>query len=119
MKKPLICIIEDEKSIINPLKKLLEINKVNALYYTNGREALEGLSNASIRPDLIITDFMMPIMDGLQFRKKQLETEGLAEIPTYLLTASLGEVDLQKYGFKGRLSKPVSIKAILSLIKSI
>lgn len=52
---------------------------------TNGKEAYDLAS--TVFPDLILTDFMMPVMDGLQFSKKILEDINLNHIPIFMLTA--------------------------------
>ncbi|MBN2519371.1 MAG: response regulator, partial [Bacteroidales bacterium] len=82
--KPKILIVEDNFEIILYLKKILrpffEIE-----YAKNGLEGLEAAKNT--QPDLIITDVMMPKMDGIKMTKQIKENYELSHIPVIMLTA--------------------------------
>ena len=113
----LVCVIDDEAEIVGPLVKILEAKGHEALSYRNGAEAIAGLKIAKKVPDIIITDLMMPVMDGLEFRKKQIETPRIKNIPTYLFTASARLKNISDSSFSGKLMKPVSISKILELVE--
>lgn len=51
----------------------------------NGREALQVLERW--RPDVILLDLMMPVMDGWAFRARQLELDACADVPVIVLSA--------------------------------
>ena len=53
----------------------------------NGLQALEAL-RSGLRPDLILLDLMMPVMDGWQFRKEQKQDAEIAGIPLVVITAT-------------------------------
>ena len=113
----LVCVIDDESKIVQPLVKILEANGHKTLAYSNGAEAISGLTKSEDAPDLIITDYMMPVMDGLEFRKKQLEIDKIKKIPTYLFTASASLKKVPDSSFSGKLMKPISVSKILELIE--
>ena len=62
--KPLILIVEDDPSITKDIKRILEFNECQAITAKNGKEALKILSEQKVYPDLIISDIMMPEMNG-------------------------------------------------------
>ena len=86
---PLVLIADDEEPIAEAISWVVEELGYTALIARNGREALE-LAHAR-RPALLITDWMMPILDGVSLiraLKKQAAQEGLPMIPTILTTAA-------------------------------
>lgn len=65
--KKTILIVEDEKSLSEAYKKILEKEKFKVVLACNGREALDCLDG--IQPDAILLDLRMPVMNGLEFLK--------------------------------------------------
>ncbi|MEW6701430.1 MAG: SpoIIE family protein phosphatase [Bacteroidota bacterium] len=87
-----ILLVEDEFNIA----KLFSYNLTKAGFRCqvagNGREGLELAEK--IKPDLIISDVMMPEVDGFEFRKRLLENSELKQIPFVFLTAKGEEEDI-------------------------
>jgi CheY-like chemotaxis protein len=83
----------------------------------NGREALEWLRHCG-RPDLILLDLRMPVMDGREFRRELVQDESLASVPVLLLTAS-GDARAQTdaLGAAGCLQKPVETGQLLDAVR--
>jgi CheY-like chemotaxis protein len=117
MKK--ILLVEDNPSILNIMKLALETSGFEVLTSQNGYDALELLMQMKHLPSLIILDLMMPIMNGFEFRKAQLNDKNLAHIPIILLTANNNFQEykelLQAHEF---LNKPVDIKDLLYIIEN-
>lgn len=98
-----ILILDDDKIVTSTLKTLLSLEGFsNALYYNNPYEALEYLKLD--KPDVIISDFMMPEMNGLEFLKEAKKM--YPEVSMILLTGyadkenaikAINEVGLYKY----------------------
>jgi len=65
--KPLILVVEDNLDLLYTLNLLLESNNYKPITAKNGKEALEILSRLEETPDIIISDIMMPEMDGYEF----------------------------------------------------
>jgi len=82
-----ILIIEDCDEIRIDLAELLRDEGYEVVTARHGAEAL-ALLGSRPAPSLILLDLMMPVMDGWQFRKQQLDTPDLALIPVVLLTGS-------------------------------
>lgn len=70
MKKPLICVIDDEVELTDFYRELLE-DDYEIVTYNNPQTLVDNLkSKAQVPPDLLIVDFMMPQMSGLEMIKQ-------------------------------------------------
>lgn len=101
-----VLIIEDNKDIRHYIGSLLE-DKYTLRFAANGKE---GINKArEFMPDLIITDLMMPVMDGYEFCRTVRENEILNHIPIIVITAKTTDEDKQlaiKCGADAYLYKP-------------
>lgn len=82
-----ILLVDDDSDLRRAMVDLLASDEYTAVGVPNGLEALEWLGSAERPPRLILLDLMMPVMDGWQFRKAQLEDPVLAAIPVAILSA--------------------------------
>jgi signal transduction histidine kinase/ligand-binding sensor domain-containing protein/DNA-binding response OmpR family regulator len=94
--KPTILIVEDNVDVRTFIKEVL-IEKNNILEAENGKEALKIAKNKSI--NLIISDVMMPIMNGIDLCNKIKNNILTSHIPVILLTAKTSDIAV-KEGFK-------------------
>jgi DNA-binding response OmpR family regulator len=87
----------------------------------DGQEALEKLSQ--LRPDLILLDIAMPILDGWDLRKKLMDYDHLKDVPVVLVTAKYGSGDalqgLHDMEADGYLTKPFNPSELLNTVKRI
>ncbi|WP_228491940.1 hybrid sensor histidine kinase/response regulator transcription factor [Prolixibacter sp. NT017] len=86
-RKPLILLVEDNIELINFMKESLEIN-YRVITALNGRVAIKRLESTT--PDLIISDVMMPEMDGFEFTHRLKTNLATSHIPVILLTSKSG-----------------------------
>jgi signal transduction histidine kinase len=109
-----LLVVEDDADIREALDGLLSMEGFRVSGCSNGREALDWLRN-SPKPDLILLDLMMPVMDGWQFRVAQKEDPELANIPVLALsadsTAKAAAIDAEAY-----LKKPVDYDTLIDTI---
>ena len=109
-----LLVVEDDADIREALDGLLSMEGFRVTGCSNGREALDWL-RASPKPDLILLDLMMPIMDGWQFRVAQKDDPELANIPVLALsadsTAKAAAIDAEAY-----LKKPVDYDTLIATI---
>jgi CheY-like chemotaxis protein len=81
-----LVIIDDEFSIVETLTEVLEWTGYRVLTAANGQAGLD-LVHAE-RPALVLLDYMMPVMDGLQMLEKLRQHDGLAATPVIMMTAA-------------------------------
>ncbi|MBL4835418.1 MAG: response regulator [Pseudomonas sp.] len=84
--KPLILLAEDERAIRKVMEILLESEGYDVLSAQNGKEAFDLLS--SVTPSVIITDYMMPEMDGAEFLRAIRGNTAMASIPVLLMSSA-------------------------------
>src|SRR4029450_7804636 len=82
---PLILVVEDHDSARTALTKLLSSTGYDVIEAHNGSDALAKLANGP-RPDLILLDLMMPVMDGWEFLQRQRRDWHLCTIPTIVVS---------------------------------
>ncbi|MBN1563086.1 MAG: response regulator [Anaerolineae bacterium] len=88
-----ILVVEDDTHLMEGIRDILELNKYAVLTATNGIRGLAALEeHAEEPPDLIVSDIMMPQMDGYEFFEKVRADQSWVKIPFIFLTAK-GERD--------------------------
>jgi DNA-binding response OmpR family regulator len=111
-------VADDNELIIKILRNILESENYVTLAAKNGLEALRLALQE--KPDLIITDLIMPKMDGLTLVKKLKSQLATRYIPVIMLTAK-DEVDLEVKGIDAGaddyLTKPVNPKRLLARVE--
>ncbi|HEX8059503.1 MAG TPA: response regulator, partial [Cyclobacteriaceae bacterium] len=110
--KPLILIVEDNEEMRYYLKEILGGHVATSEAH-NGRRALEFLKNH--KPDLIISDVMMPEMDGYEFLSHLKSSTSLRAIPVVMLTARAAEEDMLQglsLGVDDYIIKPFSAREL-------
>lgn len=118
--RALILVIEDDRSIRQVLRELLEMEGYEVETAENGLVALDQLRHAERLPDLILLDLMMPLMDGWEFRDEQARDERLSGIPVLVMTAD-GQAGarVESIGTQGLIRKPIEIDEFLETIQAI
>jgi diguanylate cyclase (GGDEF)-like protein len=115
-----ILIVDDRPVERQVYKTLLGHNGYRVLEAGDGAQALE-LARAEC-PDLIITDLLMPKMDGFVLVRNLRAEPRLANIPVIFQTANYAEAEAQKlalaYGVQHILTKPVELQAVLDLVST-
>lgn len=113
-----VLVVDDNTDMRNYLARLLENNFI-VHTATNGRDALEQLS--SFTPDLIVSDIMMPEMDGIELLHHLKKNSETAAIPLIFLSARAGNearIDGIEAGADDYLVKPFSAKELLTKVKA-
>ena len=117
--KPEVLIIDDNIDIRTYLRSVLS-EKYNVSEASDGKVALE--LARKIVPDIVLSDIMMPVMDGLEFCQQLKTDKAISHIPVILLTArSLDEQRAEGYehGADAYISKPFSLRLLLSRIDNL
>lgn len=116
---PKILIIDDSHDALDMLEILL-YKEYDILTSLNGFDGLKKAEEDS--PDLIITDIMMPVMDGIRFFNNLKKQSKTAQIPVIAVTSFLKKItrrSLQNIGFDAVISKPFERKTIIEAINKI
>jgi two-component system, OmpR family, phosphate regulon response regulator PhoB len=112
-----ILVADDEESVRQLLQIVLQHEGYEVVLATNGAEAL--LSAHNDAPDLILLDWMMPVLDGLSVLKQLRKDAATRDIPILMLTARQSDSDTTTAltgGADVYLTKPFEPQVVLSMI---
>ena len=111
-----VLIVEDDVDLREMMAQLLTLEGFAAATAANGSEALEYLHGDSDRPQVILLDLMMPVMDGWEFRRQMQSDPAIARLPVIVLSAldpsRAKDVDAAAF-----LKKPLDFDRLLSLVR--
>lgn len=114
MKPCTVFVIEDDVDTRDMLGKFLELEGFKVEVAANGQQALERL-NAGVHPCVILLDLMMPVMDGWQFRQRQVRDRQIADIPVIVVSAA-GKDRIADIHADAYLSKPLDLEMLLERV---
>lgn len=113
-----ILVVEDDPSIRELLIDVLECQGYEVTSSINGFEGIKSLYKTI--PDIILTDIMMPVMDGYAFRKELLFNPNWSSIPIIAMSAqNQNKEKLADYGIKNFINKPFELDHLLETVKNI
>ena len=113
-----ILIVDDEEEIRRLLTLFLEYRGYHAVSVTNGAEALTLLRHSYPLPELILSDWMMPVMDGAAFWQAQQQNPQLAPIPVVALSDAVDLLaDAPAFRPDAYLPQPFDFAQLLSLVE--
>jgi CheY-like chemotaxis protein len=111
-----ILIVEDDEDLREMMAQMLTLEGYAAATAANGREALDYLQDAR-RPEVILLDLMMPVMDGWEFRRRQQADPALAGVPVIVLSA-LDRSRAAGVNAAAFLEKPLDFDRLLALVRT-
>jgi len=116
--KKLILIVDDDQGIRDALSELLEMEGYQVQLATNGEEGLQCLRTMDPEPSLVLLDLMMPAVDGLEFRHRQITENIRTHIPVVLMSAD-GQIEQKrmKSGITDHLRKPMDISQVMDIVE--
>lgn len=116
-----ICYVEDDDDIQRVARLSLErVGKMEVSIIGDPAAAIDGI--LAFRPDLVLLDWMMPVIDGPTLFKRMRETDGLRDMPVVFITAKASQRELDELramGAAGVLSKPFSPKDLPEQLRAI
>jgi CheY-like chemotaxis protein len=114
-----VLIVEDEFAIADLLEMVLTDAGYRVLMAANGRQGLERLAEGP-RPDLVISDYMMPVLDGADLIRAMRQSEAQRDIPCIIMS-SMPEANVRERidGYAGFMRKPFQLAAMVQLIATI
>lgn len=115
-----VLVVDDEIHIVHVVAIKLRNNGYEVITAANGDEAFELVCEE--KPDIIVTDFQMPVMTGLELVEKLRRSEATKDIPVIMLTArdfAIEDEQKQDLQISEFVSKPFSPKDLLRSIQDI
>lgn len=113
-----IVTVEDEEDLAHLVRVNLELAGYDVSVARDGAEGLTTVKNE--RPDLVLLDVMMPVLDGWQVLRSLKEDPELRDIPVIMLTALSEERDLIRGHLQGAvryITKPFEMKTLLDAVR--
>lgn len=111
-----VLLIEDEKSIQQMMRDVLEINGYEVHSAGNGREGIDMLTQLEPLPSVILLDLMMPGMNGWQFLDHQRNDPRLKHIPVVVCSAY--KESAKSIRPAAIVDKPVQLKCLLGAVQA-
>ena len=112
-----VLVVEDDSTLRNAMGELLGAQGISATGAENGQVGLD-LLRAGARPCLVLLDLQMPLVDGLTFRRRQLEDARIAEIPVVVMTGQPGKAqEAERLGVVLTMRKPIAPSRVLRVVE--
>jgi CheY-like chemotaxis protein len=114
----MVLVIEDDANLRDALCETLRAEGLQVARAADGQEALD-LLRAGLRPSAILVDLLMPEMNGIEFRRRQiLEIDEIAKIPIVILSGDTHPVsELLGLNAVAVLDKPVKSDLLLGALR--
>jgi len=117
--EPMILVVEDNPDLLYNIELILKSNKYHPITAKNGKEALKILTKLERSPEIIISDIMMPELDGYEFFKEVSSDAKWNSIPFIFLSAKSSPEDIRLgklLGADDYITKPFDEKDLLAVI---
>lgn len=112
-----VLLVEDNEDIREMMSLALQLAGARVVCASNGLEALSILKDRR-PPDIILLDLMMPVMDGVEFRRRQQSLQAVADIPVLCLSAKYDARETASaLGMDACLPKPFEPDAVADAVR--
>lgn len=115
---PTVLVVEDFEDNRFMMRRLLETSGYHVIEAVNGQEAVEAATRE--RPDLILMDLSLPMLDGLSATRRIREQDGLGRVPIVAVSAhdtTDFHADALAAGCNEYVTKPIDFDQLESLLK--
>ncbi|MDR0278818.1 MAG: response regulator [Paucimonas sp.] len=113
-----ILVVDDEYQISDILAFTLEDEGYGVVKAGNGEKALEVLDD--VRVDLLITDYMMPVMNGEELARKLRDLPRFKALPIILISGAQASIGRENPGlFDGVLDKPFDPAILIAMVRQL
>jgi two-component system chemotaxis response regulator CheY len=112
-----VLVVDDDPGVLEVLELALSAEGYQVVLARNGREALERA--AARRPNVMLVDLMMPIMDGWQFVRECRKIQSYGQTQVIILSAARNVNEAARdLGVQAVVSKPFNLDDLLNLVAS-
>ena len=118
--KPRVLLVEDAPFLRYAFGRLLRLHGFDVKEVNDGREALDSLED--FHPQLVLTDLMMPVIDGVELIRRLHENPETADIPVVAITADANEQTERQARDAGAVDfimKPIDLPSLLERLKAL
>ena len=115
-----VLLVEDAPFLRYAFGRLLRLHGYEVMEANNGLEALESISQ--FRPQLVVTDLMMPVMDGVELIRRLRANPETADLPVVAITAdgtSHAEARAREAGAVDFITKPIDLPGLLERLRAL
>jgi CheY-like chemotaxis protein len=115
-----VLLVDDEFALTDTLKEFLEDEGYAVECAGNGQEALQAMERRV--PDLVVSDMMMPLVDGYALLREMRSRPNLKSVPVLLTSSVSSRTVLSRDAlleFSGFLQKPFKLNAFLDLVRQL
>jgi CheY-like chemotaxis protein len=119
-KAPRVLLVEDAPFLRYAFGRLLRLHGYDVMEANDGQEALDRLSE--FQPELVVTDLMMPVMDGVELIRRLRDDPETVGVPILAITADASrhsEELAREAGADDFIAKPVDLPSLLNRMKLI
>ncbi len=112
-----ILVVDDEPDYVTTIQCRLEWSQYDVITASNGQEAIEKAVNE--KPDLVLLDTSMPVMNGHEVLEQFKQHSDLKDIPVIMVTALCEQQDISKassYGIADYVAKPFDFTELVEKI---
>jgi CheY-like chemotaxis protein len=112
-----ILVVDDHEQIRASISEILLLQGYEVQTVINGKDTLDKVSG--FQPDLIVTDILMPDMDGYELLMKKWTDQQIYEIPIIVVSAMISKYDIaagKALGAKKYLTKPFKTNELIEAI---
>jgi CheY-like chemotaxis protein len=112
-----VLVVDDEADIVSTVKYRLEFNEFEVVTAANGKEGLE--KAASEKPDIILLDISMPVMNGHEMLERLKNSPDIKDIPVIVVSAFSDAKDIAKaaeLGIADYVTKPFDYTDLMGKI---
>ena len=115
---PTVLVVDDEFGIVDVLETILSDEGYRVLTACNGKQGLVRLSEE--KPEVILLDFMMPILGGGEMLRAMAADPAYQRIPVIMMSSLSEEAVAERCrGYAGFLHKPFTVAALLSAVATV
>ena len=113
-----ICIVDDQPALLQMLRFALSFQGVTVVAAVDGADAFEKISTQHV--DMLITDWQMPVMDGLELVRRMRSIEAYADLQTVVISCRddlEARKEARSLGVKTWLKKPFRISEVQRVVE--
>jgi CheY-like chemotaxis protein len=113
----MVLVIEDNPELCEVVSDFLSLKGHSVRCAANGDDGLRSLTSSEVRPEVILLDLEMPVLDGWQFLSEMRKQPDLSDIPVVVMSGFGGIAEKAKeLGAAAVVRKPVEPRALLELV---